>query len=467
MFRLISKIFLIILFFTISNVHFLYLQEEEATFFEDSSYQSLKDGDLQEERAAGSQQVEVSTPATDEVGAKEMEDAHKIGEVEEPKQIATETVSSEKVEPAEKEIVEQSQKQQETPVIPDKKEVVSENQEFGSQKKSENFMKKEKIEEEKVTETKEEKELRDFEKVKLEEEYALVEDSKAAQNLKNLLNKSKIIGKKINEIVDRLRNVRKNLYEKYRMEVDRALDGLLQEMGFESGELTGKDRFKLLNKTVKKEFEREWEIIKEKVNKIDSLEDQILNKLTELDDEYDKAVKFSIESRKLNLEIFNTSDLNKIEEVLNKIKIKLKDVREIEQKILKQKTEKINLLINKVRESFKEVEQDLKELETKKEDLRIYQETLERAKKARFNRMPKWRRVIMKSFDKTLDYTSMFFKKTKDFFIQTYSKAANFFQKFIGDVKDKSKEIQEDNEEIELEVDFEKETIAKETAISK
>ena len=414
-------------------------EEKESEFEDDSSAaDSMAEGETAEEEAAESQKEKTEEKSAGEAGAEELKVVEEMGIIEEPVEQAVEKTT----EP-EKEDIEVKEKTEE--VTPDKPVVESEE----SVQPEPESVKIESVDTpvEQAVESVQDQGPQGLDRIELQEQdTTLVKTDDVGKKLKEVLKQAKAIGKDINNIADRLREIRNKLHAKYHNDVDKYLDELLQRMGFDSGEAKGKDRFKLLHSAVKSEYENEWEQIKKEANEIDSLENQVFEKLKVLDNKYENAVQISIESRKLNLNFFNVSDVSKLEAVLTKLQEKQQAVKKIEKEITETLEKEFNLLITLITEKFKKVDGEFKELEQKGRDLDAYQKTLEKAEEEKRNQLPKWRQVIEGIVDRALDSSSVVIKKTKGFFDSFYSKIVVF----INDVKEKSKQTKENNESIEV-----------------
>ena len=438
MFKFSFKLCFISLFLLLNVPNFSSLvaqeEEKESELEDDSSAaDSMAEGETAEEEAAESQKEKSKEKPNDESGTEELEKTEEIGVVEEP----VEQVVEKTTEP-EKEDIEVKEKTEE--VTPDKPVVESEE----SVQPEPETVKVESVDTpvEQTVESVQDEGSKSLDKITLQEQgAALVKTDDVGKKLKEVLKQAKAIGKDINNIADRLREIRNKLHAKYHNDVDKYLDELLQRMGFDSGEAKGKDRFKLLHSAVKSEYENEWEQIKKEANEIDSLENQVFEKLKVLDNKYENAVQISIESRKLNLDVFNVSDVSKLEAVLTKLQEKQQDIKKIEEEITKTFENEFNLLITQITEKFKKVDGEFKELEQKGRDLDAYQKALEKAEEEKRNQLPKWRQVVEDIVDRALDYSSLVAKKTKGFFNSFSSKIIVF----IRDVKEKSKQTKEKN----------------------
>jgi hypothetical protein len=273
----------------------------------------------------------------------------------------------------------------------------------------------------------------------------LVENEVVAADLDSALAQGKILGKKINDIVEKLRIIRNELHDKYYDNVDKHLDKLLQEIGLQAGEAKGEGRFKFLNESVKKEYLNEWEKVKTKITEIDDLETELLDKLKSLDEKYEKAVEKSIEARKLNLDIFNISDNEKINNFLNKLKSIEESIGKFNQEIVQTIKKEIEDFVNNIIEKFKVVEKEFNDLKEKGLDLDKYEQTLEDAKSGKD--VPRWRKLVENSVDRSLDYISVFSNKVKVIWSDWSAKVKNIYSTFIDDIKNKAKDLKNNKNE--------------------
>lgn len=319
MFKIDFKLFFIslVLLFNVPNFSFLFAQdgdtgdsqevepeiksnvspensEEDTSELEDEddTIESIAGSDKAEEEATKTQKENSEEKSEEKQEEKELEMTGKIGVVEEPIEEDVEKTLEQKKEKKDVQVNKESESAPESKEIT-QTEIVTVPKESVHDKSTE---------------------VQRANKIKPQEDsVALVKTNDVAKKLKEILKQAKTVGRNINNITDRLREIRNKLHLKYQNDVDKPLDELLQKEGFASGEAKSKDRFKLLQSAVKSEFENEWEKIKTEVNKIDSLENQVLEKLKVLDNKYGNAVQISIESRKLNLDVFNVSDTSKLE----------------------------------------------------------------------------------------------------------------------------------------------------------
>lgn len=280
----------------------------------------------------------------------------------------------------------------------------------------------------------------------------MVDTPVAAEKLEDILKKAKIVGKEINDIVDKLREIRNKLHENYYNDVDKNLDNLLQNIGFEGGSVKGKERFSLLNSAVKKGFEEEWGKIKIEIDAVDSLENQILEKLKFLDQKYEGAIQLSIESRKLNIDVFNVADVKKLQDVLSRLEIKKLEVGGLAQEITQKIEKELNELINNTTEKLKNIETEFNALVEKGKTLDTYEKTLDIANEtvkdiAAKESNSKWRQVIDNAVGRVLDYSVVVVDKIKNIWNSTHSKLKSFLGTFISDVKEKSQELKENKKE--------------------
>ncbi|MFH1462078.1 MAG: hypothetical protein ABIF12_03975 [bacterium] len=484
-----------ILLFNISNFSLLIAQDEvqsvaEPQNEEESEFQGmskstdiLSEMDSAEKDVSQAAQEKARESSQEQSGQNETEELQKFGTVEEPAEpiqksensdlkkegdvIAVESAPEstdkfddkiETLESAESEEVVEVKKEFESEINPTEKIdsleenvelVIKEGEKSGGLEPEEKTKEVESLEQEKPVEP-----AVAIVGVEKEDVSQMVDTPVAAEKLEDVLKKSKNAGKEINDIVDKLREIRNKLHENYHNEVDKNLDNLLQNIGFENGAATGKERFSLLNSAVKKGFEEEWEKIKIEIDAIDSLENQILEKLKFLDQKYEDAIQLSIESRKLNIDVFNVADVNKLQDVLSRLETKKLEVEGVAQEITQKIEKELNELINKTTEKLKSIEIDFNALAEKGKTLDTYEKTLETAKETTQDaaekmvkeKGPKWRQVIDGAVDRVLDYSVVVVDKVKDVWNYTYSKVKSFLGTFISDVKEKSKKLKEDKE---------------------
>lgn len=259
-----------------------------------------------------------------------------------------------------------------------------------------------------------------------EYENALVKNAYDANAFKNFLNKSKILNKEINSIVDNLRSIRLVLNDKYNSDIYVALDNILQQFGFKHDSFTGKERFSFLRNTVKKEYRKEWDSLKSKIDALDKVEDLIFEKLKNLNYQYDKAVQISIEARKMNMNIFELSDLEKLKDIVARLEIKKDEVIKIKEKIVNNIKQKLDFLINQAVSNLNGIKTEFDALKKRGENLSISRKTLEKTKELVNKAIPQRRVLNLSIVDKIKGF---------------WKNLTNKFFSFIEDIKNKTNNI--------------------------
>ena len=265
-----------------------------------------------------------------------------------------------------------------------------------------------------------------------------------SQDFKNILKEADQINLKIKNYINKLRENRKQLNQKY-LKVDKKLDEFLQDISFLYGEIMEEESKKPVH-----DYALEWEKIKKEVDGIDRSEDEILKQLAKLDDQIDVAISEAFEVHKISVGILKVSEQKAAQDGLNKLKDSLKKIKGIQDNLQKTLIKNIDKSLDNLELQMQEIDGKVNVLKTKRKAKEIeFEDEMEIE-----DEKEKEEITESKLFVKTVNVVAIsinFLKKTGNWLLDVCGKIGRWLEKVSkGEKEDSDSVLQNIKSKIEL-----------------
>lgn len=191
----------------------------------------------------------------------------------------------------------------------------------------------------------------------------------------------------INQIIQTAANQilkkREETYSKY-AQLDGKLDIFLQETSILEGQFKVKiskaeEQEKLAtdpNKKIELElYKRDWEQLKTDVEKVDGIENQLIEELKKIDGKVDEALDNSINAKKINLAVLKASNEQDAQAKLNQLKELQEKCISLQNSLSTDFLNKIDSLSSQIQNEIQTLQARTKKLEEKAKELKILEES--------------------------------------------------------------------------------------------